>query len=117
MSILSTVLQVLLGVGFIMFGYQKFVSEDMKQGFKYFGYSDGFRVFTGVFEVASAIVILVGIWLEPLATVGGIMMVVTMIGAIMTHIKVKDSLKGMMMPILLLVLSGAVTVINWSALF
>ncbi|MEH6942233.1 DoxX family protein [Bacillus sp. JJ722] len=117
MSILSTVLQVLLGIGFIMFGYQKFTSEDMKQGFKYFGYSDSFRLFTGFFEIASAIVILAGVWIEPLATIGGLMIVATMIGAIMTHIKMKDQLKNMMMPFFLLVLGIVVTALNWSALF
>ncbi|WP_042349258.1 DoxX family protein [Bacillus massiliigorillae] len=117
MSILSIVLQVILGIGFIMFGYQKFTSEAMKQGFEYFGYSDGFRLFTGFFEIASAIVILVGIWVTSLATVGGAMIVVTMIGAIMTHVKMKDPFKNMMMPILLLVLGAVVTALNWSALF
>ena len=60
-----------------MFGYQKFTSEQMKKGFEYFGYSDSFRLFTGFFEIASAIVMIIRIWVDPLAT---------MIGAIMTHI-------------------------------
>lgn len=114
MTILSIVLQILLGLGFILFGSKKFTSEDMKQGFKYFGYSDAFRVFTGFFEIASAIVIIIGIWVESLATIGGLMIVVTMIGAIMTHVKMKDPLKNMMMPIILLILGVIVTAINWS---
>ncbi len=117
MLILSIILQVLLGLGFLMFGYQKFTSDDMKQGFHYFGYGDGFRVFTGLFEVVAGIIVLVGIWVSSLATVGGIMIVVTMIGAILTHIKMKDSVKNMSMPIILFVLGGVVTIINWNALF
>lgn len=117
MAVLSIVLQVLLGLGFIMFGYQKFVSDEMKQGFEYFGYGDGIRVFTGLFEVVAGIVILIGIWVNVLATIGGLMMIATMIGAILTHVKIKDELKGYMMPVILLVLSIVVTSINWNYLF
>ena len=117
MLVLSIVLQILLGLGFLMFGYQKFTSEDMKQGFHYFGYGDGFRLFTGLFEVAVGIIVLAGIWVGSLATVGGIMIVVTMIGAILTHMKIKDNVKNMSMPIILFIMGGIVTVINWNALF
>ncbi|MBD8006424.1 DoxX family protein [Bacillus norwichensis] len=117
MPILSIVLQVLLGLGFLMFGFQKFTSEQMKKGFEYFGYSDGFRVFTGFFELASAVIVIVGIWIGSLATIGGIMIVITMFGAIITHIKIKDAVKNMMMPIILLILGAVVVIINWSSLF
>lgn len=110
--IVSVILQVLLGIGFLMFGYQKFTSEDMKKGFKYFGYSDGFRLFTGAFEMLSAIVIIIGIWVKPLALIGGIMIAVTMIGAILTHMKIKDTFKNMFMPIILLILGAVVVFLN-----
>lgn len=102
--ILSIILQVVLGLGFIMFGYQKFVSEDMKQGFIHFGYGDGFRIFTGLVEILSAIVIIVGIWVKPLAVIGGGLLAATMIGAILTHVKMKDEFKNMVMPIVLFIL-------------
>lgn len=113
----SVILQILLGIGFLMFGYQKFVSEDMKKGFQYFGYSDGFRIFTGFFEILSAIVLFIGIWIKPMATLGGLMIFITMIGAIFTHLKMKDGFKNMLMPIALLLLGGIVTILNWTALF
>lgn len=112
--ILSIILQVILGLGFLMFGYQKFTSEDMKKGFEYFGYGDGFRLFTGSVEVLSAIIIIIGIWIQPLAIIGSIMIVVTMLGAIMTHVKIKDEFKNMLMPIILLILSAIVLVIRLS---
>ena len=114
---LSIILQILLGLGFLMFGYQKFTSEDMKKGFEYFGYGDSFRLFTGFFEIFTAIVIIVGIWIKPLATIGGIMIVITMIGAIITHLKIKDEVKNMLMPFVLLLLGAVVAIINWSHLF
>ncbi|WP_338752337.1 DoxX family protein [Bacillus sp. FJAT-52991] len=114
---LSIILQVLLALGFLMFGYQKFTSEQMKKGFEYFGYGDSFRIFTGSFEILSAIVLIAGIWVKPLAAIGGFMIVATMIGAILTHMKVKDSVKNMLMPLMLLVLGAIVAALNWSSLF
>ena|SRR5690625_1835549 len=114
---ISTILQGLLGIGFLMFGYQKFTSEDMKKGFEHFGYGDSFRLFTGFFEILSAIVTVVGIWIKPLATIGGIMIVVTMIGAIITHLKIKDEVKNMIMPFILLLLGSVVVAMNWSHVF
>lgn len=115
--IISIVLQIILGLGFLMFGYQKFTSEDMKKGFEYFGYGDSFRLFTGSFEILSAIVVVVGIWVKPLATIGGIMIVATMVGAILTHLKIKDEVKNMVMPIILLILGVVVVIMNGSHLF
>jgi|SRR5690625_2388987 len=115
--IVTIILQVLLGLGFLMFGYQKFTSEDMKKGFEYFGYGDSFRLFTGFVEILSAIIIIVGIWVKPLATIGGIMIVATMIGAIITHVKIKDQVKNMAMPFTLFLLGAVVAIMNWSALF
>ena len=100
-----------------MFGYQKFTSEDMKKGFEYFGYGDGFRLFTGTFEILSGVIVFVGIWIKPLATIGGMMIVATMVGAILTHIKIKDEVKNMLMPFILLVLGLIVLLLNWSHLF
>lgn len=112
MSILSIVLQVILGIGFLMFGFSKFGSKKMVEGFKYFGYPSWFRVFTGLVEVISAALVIWGIWDKTFAAWGGAIIVVVMLGAIMTHIKIKDTIKGMMMPIILLVLGAVVLLIN-----
>ncbi|WP_145326089.1 MULTISPECIES: DoxX family protein [Paenibacillus] len=117
MSILSIVLQVILGLGFLMFGFMKFGSKQMVEGFKHYGYPGAFRVFTGLIEVIAAGLVIGGIWSENLAAWGGLVIVVTMIGAILTHIKVKDQLKQMLMPIILLVLGLVVLLINYGSLF
>lgn len=116
MSILSIILQALLGLGFLMFGYQKLSSEEMKQGFRYFGYSDGFRIFTGIFEMVTAVILLAGFWFDALALVGGLMVVVTMLGAIMTHVKVGDKFKNMAMPIILMFIGTIITALNWAVI-
>lgn len=112
----STILQIILGLGFIMFGLAKFTSKDMVEGFKHFGYSAGFRIFTGTVEIVAAALLIAGVWNETLAAIGGLLVVATMIGAIFTHIKIKDTLKGMAMPIMLLVIGGIVLGLNYSTL-
>lgn len=113
----SIILQVILGLGFIMFGLMKFFSKQMVEGFKHFGYPTGFRFFTGAVEIFAAILLIAGIWNGVLAAIGGFLVVMTMIGAILTHIKIKDTLQGMMMPIVLLVIGAVVLGLNYSSLF
>lgn len=116
MSILSIVFQVILGLGFIMFGLMKFGSKPMVEGFKHYGYPGWFRVFTGMVEVISAILVIAGIWNKTLAAWGGLFIVVTMIGAIFTHIRIKDTVQQMMMPIILFILGLVVLLLNLSSL-
>ncbi|MGE9755234.1 DoxX family protein [Bacillus inaquosorum] len=116
MSVLSIILQVTLGLGFLMFGFMKFGSKQMKEGFKDYGYPGWFRVFTGLVELVSAALVIVGIWNETFAAWGGLFIVGTMIGAIFTRIKMNDSVKNIMMPIILLILGLVVLLINFGSL-
>ncbi|MDO6851670.1 DoxX family protein [Priestia megaterium] len=84
---------------------------------KHYGYPGWFRMFTGMVEIISAVLVIVGIWNEKFAAWGGLFIIVTMIGAIFTHIKIKDSVKQMMMPIILLILGLVVLLINLEFLF
>ncbi len=115
MTVLSIILQALLGLGFLMFGFMKFGSKQMVEGFKQYGYPAWFRVVTGLVEVVSAVLVIAGIWKDILAAWGGLLIAVTMIGAIVTHIKIKDEVKNMMVPIILFVLGLIVLVINFGA--
>src|SRR5690625_5249381 len=115
--IIKIIIQALLGLGFLMFGYQKFTSEDMKKGFEYCGCSNSFRIFTGSFEMLSAVVVIIGIWVKPLATIGGLMIVATMIAALITHLKIKDQVKNMIMAFILLIMAIVVVILNWCGLF
>ncbi|WLR42308.1 DoxX family protein [Bacillus carboniphilus] len=117
MTVLSIILQVLLGLGFLMFGVMKFGSKQMVDDFKNFGYPGWFRVFTGLMEIFSAVLVIAGIWNLSMAAWGGLLIVVTMMGAIFTHIKIKDTVKNMMMPIILLIFGLIVLLINFESLF
>lgn len=117
MNIFSIVLQVILGLGFIMFGMMKFGSKQMVEGFKHYGYPGWFRVFTGLVELVSGGLTIAGIWNETLAAWGSLLIVITMIGAIVTHLKIKDQVRQMMMPIILLLLGLIVFVIHFETLW
>ncbi|MFJ5761117.1 DoxX family protein [Neobacillus sp. NPDC093182] len=116
MGILSNILQVLLGLGFLMFGFMKFGSKQMVDEFRRYGYPGGFRIFTGLVEVIAAVLVISGIWNDKFAAWGGLFIVGTMLGAIFTHIKVKDPVNRMMMPIVLLILGLIVLLMNLESL-
>jgi uncharacterized membrane protein YphA (DoxX/SURF4 family) len=116
MTILSIILQGILGLGFLMFGFMKFGSKQMVDEFKRYGHPAGFRVFTGLVEVISAVLVISGIWNDALAAWGALLIVGTMLGAIFTHMKVKDPANKMMMPIILLILGLIVLLINVGSL-
>ncbi|WP_129730472.1 MULTISPECIES: DoxX family protein [Bacillaceae] len=117
MTVLSIILQGILGLGFLMFGFMQFGSKQMVDEFKRYGYPAGFRVFTGLVEVISAVLVISGIWNDTLAAWGALLIVGTMLGAIFTHMKVKDPVNKMMMPIILLILGLVVLLINLGSLF
>jgi len=117
MAILSIVLQILLGIGFILFGMMKFGSKQMVDNFQTYGYPAWFRFFSGLVEVGAAVLLIAGIWNGTLAAWGALLVVATMIGALLTHIKIKDTMKNMMMPFVLLVLGAVVLLIHMQQLF
>jgi putative oxidoreductase len=113
MHIVSIVLQVLLGLMFLMSGVMKFGAKQHVEGFKHYGYPQGFRIITGLVEIIGAAGMIVGIWYPINATLAGLWLGVTMLGAAITHIRVKDPAKLAIPSIVLLILSIVVTVLNW----
>ncbi|TDL72850.1 DoxX family protein [Rhodococcus qingshengii] len=101
---------------FVIAGLPKFVSNQHIEGFKTYGYPQWFRIFTAVVEVVTALLLIIGIWNHQLAAFGGFLAFATMIGAIFTHIKMKDSFKNMVLPIVLLVFGGIALWQNLSVL-
>lgn len=117
MYILSVILQSILGIGFLVFGLSKFGSKQMVDEFKRYKLPSSARIFTGLFEVIAAAVIIIGIWFDPYALAGGILMAVTMFFAVLVHlIRVKDPVSKALMPFILLVLALAVVSLNWNTL-
>ncbi|HLR67075.1 DoxX family protein [Virgibacillus alimentarius] len=112
MYILSIIVQILLGLGFIMFGWMKFTSKEMVDGFNHFGLPQWFRIVTGLFEWIGAIGIIVGIWYPQLAFLSGMWLAMIMFFAILAHVRAKDPISQTKMPAILLVLSLVVVFLN-----
>jgi putative oxidoreductase len=112
MHILSIVLQIILGIGFLLFGFMKF-GKQMVAEFNRYRLSSGMRIFTGLVEVLSAAIIIIGIWVSPYALVGAILMAITMFVAALVHlVRVKDPVAKAMMPIILFILAVIVIILN-----
>ncbi|WP_147667105.1 DoxX family protein [Cerasibacillus terrae] len=112
MHIVAIILQIILGLGFIMFGVMKFTSEDMVKGFEHFGLPQWLRVLTGILELLGAAGLIIGIWVPTLAFLAGIGLAIIMFFAALAHIRAKDPISTAVMPTLLLVLSVVVAVLN-----
>lgn len=98
------VIQILLAVIFISAGISKFVSGRQIEAYNTYGYPQWFRTVTGIAECITAILLIMGLWNHQSALIGGLLVVVIMAGAIITHIITKDKFKNVLMPIALLVL-------------
>ena len=110
MGILIIVLQVVLGLAFLGAGASKLGgAQQMLDDFDRFKYPRWFMYFTGGLEVASALGVLAGIFVPVLAVLGGLLLAATMVGAVSTHVRMKDPASRIVPPLVLLVL--AITVI------
>jgi putative oxidoreductase len=52
-----------------------------------------FRVVTGIVELIGAAALIIGFWDQSWAVAGALLLGITAIGGILTHIRVKDSFK------------------------
>lgn len=117
MDILAIVLQGLLGLAFLMSGFGKVAGSKMHvESFKLLGLPQWFRVVTGLVEVVGAAALIVGIWQASWAAAGGLLLGVTMVGAIMAHVRMKDNMKTTAPAIVLFLLSVVIFVIQSSEL-
>jgi len=117
MTILSIVLQSLLALMFLMAGFGKVSGSKMHvEGFKHWGYPQWFRIVTGIIELAGAAALIVGYWESSWVAVGALILGITGIGGIITHLRVKDSFKDTFMILLLTVIGIVLFAINASEL-
>jgi putative oxidoreductase len=94
MAILSFILQGLLALMFLMAGLGKITGSKMHvEGFKHWGLPQWFRVVTGLVELVGAVALIIGFWTPSWTAVGALLLGVTAIGGILTHLRVKDSFK------------------------
>ncbi|WP_141500641.1 DoxX family protein [Paenibacillus luteus] len=106
MEIVAIILQSLLGLMFLMAGIGKVSGTKMHvDHFNQWGLPQWFRVVTGLVELIGAAALIVGIWEPSWAAAGSLLLGVTMIGAILVHVRMKDNMKESAASIVLFVLS------------
>ncbi|WP_228027605.1 DoxX family protein [Bacillus fonticola] len=109
MVILTYILQGILALMFLMAGFGKVSGSNMHvEAFKKWRLPQWFRVVTGIVELAGAVLLIVGFWVSTSALAGSLLLAITGIGGILTHIRVKDSFKDTVMILFLAVLSAVV---------
>lgn len=102
MHIALLVTQGILTLVYLLTGSAKLVgAEQMKDDFERFGYSDSFRLITGVIEVSAAGLLAAGFVWTGVAGLGAALAAAVMGGAIATHWHVGDS-PAKMLPALVL---------------
>lgn len=101
------ILQGLLGVGFLLFGFMKLSGNPTQvQAFnEIFGYGTGFMYVVGSIEVISAVGLILGFWRNKLVIISSGVLCVVMAGAVFTHLKAGQGFGVASMPLILLLLS------------
>ncbi|MEK3886213.1 DoxX family protein [Bacillus sp. FSL K6-3431] len=109
MVIVTYVLQGILAFMFLMAGFGKVTGSKMHlEAFKHWRLPQWFRIVTGIVELMGAILLIVGYWASTSALAGSLLLAITGIGGILTHIRVKDSFKDTAMILFLAILSFVV---------
>ncbi|GIO27957.1 DoxX family protein [Ornithinibacillus bavariensis] len=113
MIIFSIVLQSLLVLYYVFSGFSKVIGVKYWVGiFNNLKLPDWFRVVTGMVQLVGAAVLITGYWIEGVIAWGGIWLGITMLVAVLAHIRVKDSIGNTMTPVVFLALITILTIIN-----
>ena len=109
LSVVTKTMQVMLGVAFLAAGAQNLAGTDqMVDEFARFRYPQWFRVVTGAVEVGGALGLLLGLARPALVPVAGLLLAMTMGGAIITRARFDDPASSMARPAVLMALTLAV---------
>jgi uncharacterized membrane protein YphA (DoxX/SURF4 family) len=116
MSILIIVVQVVLGLLFLLIGSMTVAGMKMfVENFRRFGYPQWFRIVTGSLEVLGGIGLLIGIWLPWLAALASAGLILVMLGAVVTEVRTREPLQKIVLPIVLGALAIVVAISYWPA--
>lgn len=117
MDILTILLQSLLALMFLMAAFGKITGSKMHvEGFEKWRLPQWFRIVTGIVELVGAAALIVGYWDASWVAAGALLLGITGIGGIITHLRVKDSFKDTFMILLLAVIAIVLFFIHMSDL-
>lgn len=105
MEVIGTISQVVVALGILNVwiirydkttGYRGGDAKNMREEFAAYGLPFWFMCVIGFFKISFALMLIAGIWYEPLVLPAATGMAVLMAGAVSMHIKVKDPPKKAM---------------------
>lgn len=120
MEILKIILQLIIGLGILNVWLLRFNSKtpfrggnavNMKDEFKAYGLPEVMVYVVGFIKISLAIMLIVGIWIESLVDPAAIGIGLLMLGAIIMHIKIKDTFKQTLPAGILLILCALIVVL------
>lgn len=115
--VISSVLQIIVGLGLLNVwlvrprtstAYRGGDAKSLKEEFAVYGLPDWAFYVVGALKVASAIALIVGVWVPGIVRLPAAVVAVLMVGALVMHVKVKDPWSKSLPALSLLVLSGAI---------
>jgi uncharacterized membrane protein YphA (DoxX/SURF4 family) len=117
MSVVSIILQVVLSLIFLISGVGKVFGLQMHvNNFNHLRLPQWFRVVTGMVQIIGTTGLIVGMWQPSWAAAASLWLVLTMLGAVMAHVRVKDRLKQTAAAIILCLLAVLLLFIQSSEL-
>lgn len=113
MSMIVTVLQVLLGLFFLASGGSKIAGAKVQvENFERWRLPQWFRSVVGVVEVIGALGLLAGVAVHWLASVAALWLAAVMVGALLTHTRVRDAAQNFAPAAVLLVIAVIVVALR-----
>ena len=85
---------------------------NLKDEFHSYGYSTLFFYFIGLLKFLFSLLIFIGIWIPGIVVWGALGMVVLMIGALFSHVKVLDSFNKSIPALIMLAMASFLFVFN-----
>ncbi|WP_343054753.1 DoxX family protein [Paenibacillus taichungensis] len=108
----------MLALMFLIAGFGKVTGSKMHvEGFKQWRLLQWFRVVTGIVEIIGAAALIIGYWESSWVAAGALLLGLTAIGGVLTHIRVRDSFKQTFMILVLGIISIFVFLLRYSELF
>lgn len=113
MAVMSIILQSLLVLYYVFSGIAKVVgAKYWVDIFNNLKIPQWFRIVTGLVQLVGAAVLVVGYWNADAIVWGGIWLGITMLVALLAHIRVKDAIGKTMTPVVFLALIIILTILN-----
>jgi putative oxidoreductase len=117
MDVIAIILEILLGLVFLMAGATKILGVKMQvDGFKEYGLPQWFRVVTGLVQYVGVTAIIIGFWEPSWSAWAGIWLGFTMLCAVAVHILAKHPFAKALPAVILMILAIVVVLMHASEL-